>query len=141
MRATENDIIKIDGLYEGRIPFYGELHDHGATGGTSDGKRPLSHWIGALEALKMDFAAILDHRQVRHMYLPEWEDGLFIGGSEPGTRITDSKAEDNSIHYNMVFATPEPLLEMLQSMPKFRFEGDGLKGEPEIEFVDTPELG
>lgn len=123
MRANENDIIKIDGLYEGRVPFYGELHDHGATGGTSDGKRPLSHWIGALEALKMDFAAILDHRQVRHMYLPEWEDGLFIGGSEPGTRITDSKAEDNSIHYNMVFEGPKPLEELLSEFPEYEFEG------------------
>ena len=53
MIACEKDIRLLDELYAGRAPYHGELHDHGATGGTSDGKRPLSHWKGALEALKI----------------------------------------------------------------------------------------
>ena len=123
MIANQHDIETIEKLYEGRRPFYGELHDHAATGGTSDGKRSLEHWLGAMEALKIDFAAILDHKQVRHMYLPEWEDGTFIGGSEPGTSISDSNAERKSMHYNMIFEGPAPLEELLAEFPEFEFEG------------------
>ena len=53
MKATERDIKNIDSLYEGRRAFHGELHDHAATGGTSDGMRSLEHWRGAMEALKL----------------------------------------------------------------------------------------
>lgn len=30
MKAFKKDIANIDRLYEGRKPFYGELHDHSA---------------------------------------------------------------------------------------------------------------
>ena len=36
---------------------------------------------------KLDFAAILDHKQVRHMYLPEWDNSIFIGGTEAGATM------------------------------------------------------
>ena len=52
-------------LYQGRQVYHGEMHDHSASGGTSDGKCTLAHWREQLGALKMDFAAILDHRQIR----------------------------------------------------------------------------
>ena len=39
MKAFKKDIANIDGLYEGRKPFYGELHDHSACG---DGKNTLA---------------------------------------------------------------------------------------------------
>lgn len=123
MVANQHDIETLEKLYEGRRPFYGELHDHAATGGTSDGKRSLEHWLGAMEALKIDFAAILDHKQVRHMYLPQWEDGTFVGGSEPGTTISDGKASRNSLHYNMIFEGPQPLEELLAEFPEFEFTG------------------
>ena len=102
MCVTKSEIDHLEALYAGRKPFQGELHDHANTGGTSYGQRTLSHWIGALEGLKMDFAAILDHRQIRHMYQPEWEDGLFIPGTEPGTAISDSTAADSHLHYNIL---------------------------------------
>ena len=124
--ATEADVLHIDALYEGRRIYFGDLHNHSASGGTSDGKRPLSHWKGALEALKMDFVAILDHRQVRHMYLDEWEDGLFICGTEPGTRIVDCAAVrdgKNEMHYNMLFPSPKPLEELLFEFSEYQFEG------------------
>ena len=124
--ATEKDISNIDELYKGRNIYFGDLHNHSASGGTSDGKRPLSHWKGALEALKMDFVAILDHRQVRHMYLPEWEDGLFVCGTEPGTKIVDGMAireDKREMHYNMLFPSPEPLEELLSEFPEYQFEG------------------
>lgn len=123
MKATEKDIESINTLYDGRKVFHGDLHNHAATGGKSDGKRSLEHWKGALEALGMDFAAILDHRQVRHMYLPEWEDGLFICGTEPGTHILDSKAEDIHVHYNMLFPSPKELEELLENHPEYEFTG------------------
>lgn len=123
MTPTTKDIELLNSLYEGRKAYHGELHDHAKTGGTSDGKRPLSHWLGAMEALELDFAAILDHRQVRHMYEPEWQDGTFIGGSEPGTRILDIDAENNGLHYNMIFEGPAPLEELLDRFPEFEFEG------------------
>lgn len=123
MHATQEEILHLNELYADRIPFHGELHDHAATGGTSDGKRPLSHWIGALEALNMDFAAILDHKQVRHMYQPEWEDGLFLCGTEPGTDIIDSQATFKETHYNMLFDNPETLQELLNEFPEYEFTG------------------
>jgi hypothetical protein len=76
-----------------------------------------------MEALGMDFAAILDHKQVRHMYLPEWVDGTFIGGTEPGTAITDIECEKNAVHYNMIFPGPKSTEELLHSFPEYKFEG------------------
>jgi hypothetical protein len=114
-------------LYRGRKVYHGELHDHSASGGTSDGKCPFAEWPDKLRALKMDFAAILDHRQVRHMYLPEWKDGLFIPGTEPGTEITDSKASCKGMHYNILLPDRDLLADLLAAFPEFQFTG-GLEG-------------
>ena len=123
MKATERDVAHLNSLYINRRAYHGELHDHAATGGTSDGKYDLATWRKSMEKLNMDFAAILDHKQVRHMYLPEWEDGVFIGGTEPAAHILDSKAEDNLIHYNMIFEGPKPLEKLLEDFPEYKFEG------------------
>ena len=58
---------KLLSLYENQQVFHGEMHDHSASGGTSDGKCTLDVWIEEMARLDMDFAAILDHRQIRHM--------------------------------------------------------------------------
>lgn len=121
--ATQEEITLLKDAYYGRKAFHGELHDHSNSGGTSDGECTLDVWKREMEELKMDFAAILDHRQVRHMYLPEWDDTLFICGSEPGTIITDSHASKNSLHYNMIFPSPAGLEEVLAEFPEFEFEG------------------
>lgn len=118
---------KLNSLYAGRRVYHGELHDHAATGGTSDGKRTLAEWTAQLETLKMDFAAILDHRQVRHMYLNEWKDGLFIAGTEPGTEIIDADAEVKQMHYNMLFADRGELAKLLSEFPEYQFTG-GIEG-------------
>ncbi|MBQ7901153.1 MAG: hypothetical protein IJ365_04215, partial [Clostridia bacterium] len=109
MNASAKDIEQLSSLYEVRKVYYGDFHNHSNSGGTSDGRCTLQEWHDAMGKLGMDFAAILDHRQVRHMYLPEWEDGVFIGGTEPGTFISDSKAEVTEMHYNMVFENSAPL--------------------------------
>ncbi len=120
---TQQNKSFLDALYEERNAYHGELHDHSSSGGTSDGKRCLLHWRSAMEALEIDFATILDHRQVRHMFLPAWDDETFIGGSEPGTRISDLECESNAMHYNMVFASPEPLMELLEEFEEFEYTG------------------
>lgn len=123
MHATQEEILHLNELYADRIPFHGELHDHAATGGTSDGHKTLTHWRACMEALHMDFAAILDHKQVRHMYQPEWEDGLFLCGTEPEATITDSQATVKETHYNMLFDNPESLQELLNEFPEYEFTG------------------
>ena len=124
---TQREKETLEKLYRGRSVYHGELHDHSASGGTSDGSCPLSEWPDKLHALNMDFAAILDHRQVRHMYEPAWEDGLFIPGTEPGTSITDSKAENRSMHYNILLPERDELAKLLEEFPEYEFTG-GIEG-------------
>ena len=113
----------LEKLYSGRRAYYGDLHNHSASGGTSDGQCTLQGWIDGMKELGMDFATILDHKQVRHMYLSEWDDGTFIGGTEPGTNISDANAENKGIHYNMIFADPKPLEKLLETFSEYEFEG------------------
>lgn len=119
--ASDADIALLETLYGGRIAFHGELHDHSNSGGTSDGKQPLNIWKATMPGVGMDYAAILDHRQVLHMYLPEWDPHVFIGGSEAATTITDRPEGSNRFHYNMVFATPEPLVEIVTEFTEFKY--------------------
>ena len=121
--ASVTDKAQLEALYKDLSVHYGELHNHAATGGTSDGHRDLSHWRGAMEALHMDFAAILDHRQVRHMFLPEWEDGVFVCGTEPGTRIVDCNGTNQFMHYNMILPTAEALMDLLTEFSEFEYTG------------------
>ena len=125
--VTEKDIKLIEKLYDGRRAFHGEMHNHAATGGTSDGKCTMAQWCRGMEEFELDFVAIVDHRQVRHMYLPEWEDGVFLGGSEPGTGIIDERytklTVDNEMHYNLITEGPKQLEELLDEFPEYQFEG------------------
>ena len=121
---TERDLEVLQSIYGSRTLYQGELHDHANTGGTSDGKRTLEHWKGAMEAQEMDFATILDHKQVRHMYLPEWDNTMFIGGTEPAAPIKDEKGERiGGLHYNMIFSDPKELEGLLEEFPEFEFTG------------------
>ena len=113
--------------YGERKVYHGEMHDHSNSGGTSDGKQPLSLWVRRMQELHMDFAAILDHRQIRHMYQPEWVDGLFIAGTEPGTAIVDSKAEKKELHYNILLPDRDLLAPLLEMFPEYEFSG-GIEG-------------
>ena len=122
-----NPLEQLLSLYQGCKVYHGEMHDHSNSGGTSDGKRTLAEWTEQLQNLHMDFAAILDHRQVRHMYQPEWKDGLFIAGTEPGTHITDSKASVNAMHYNILLPERDELASLLNEFPEYEFSG-GIEG-------------
>lgn len=123
MKANEKEIAFLNELYKNRTAYHGELHDHSASGGTSDGEFDLQTWRKSMQELHMDFAAILDHKQVRHMYLPEWEDGIFIGGTEPAGHIVKESGEEDLFHYNMVFEGPKPLEQILEEFSEFQFTG------------------
>ena len=120
MKAFKKDIAKVDGLYAGRKPFHGELHDHSACG---DGKNTLAEWKAGMEALEMDFATIVDHHQVEHMYHRDFIDGMFLGGTEPGATITDITAARPRVHYNMLFADPKPLEQLVTEFEEYQFTG------------------
>ena len=119
--ASETDQAALLATYEGKTLRYGEMHNHTNSGplrddGTgytpstgADGQRSLDEWIAEMDRLKMDFAFIVDHGMSIHMYKEKFLPEYFIGGTEPGTRITDSKADPKSPHYNMLFADPEKL--------------------------------
>ena len=123
MKASQHEIDQILNVYQNRNAYQGDMHNHGATGGTSDGKSTLEQWKIDLERLGMDFVAILDHKQVRHMYLPEWDDSIFIGGTEPSTIIKECTATKRELHYNMIFSDPKQLEELLSEFEEFKFEG------------------
>ena len=128
--AKAADIAKLDGLYTGRELRYGEMHSHADTGGTSDGKVTLTQWKTEMLLKGVDFATIVDHKQMLHMELPEWDNAAFLGGSEAGGYITDSPARNNNLHYNMLFATVEDFksfLDMPIQLVKFQFFGGHFK--------------
>ena len=125
------DFSALDARYAGKRAYYGDLHAHTDSGGTSDGKYPMKDWVAAMDALDLDFAAIVDHRQMRGFFLPEWSDERFIIGTEPGTSVTDLNAVRHgqaSIHYNMLFPHKYGLAMVLANFPEFEFRGDELTG-------------
>ena len=122
--ATEDDISHLEKLYEGRTLYFGEAHSHADTGGNSDGQQPLSAWISQMDGLKLDFVTIVDHRQVSHMYLDEWDDVCFIGGSEVATNILDSSATRKNMHFNIIFSDPEAFKQTLRENGGFSYQED-----------------
>ena len=113
-------IEKLNTLYSGVNTYYGELHDHAETYGTSDGKQTLDVWKTELAKLQMDFAAIVDHKQSAHMYLDEWDNTIFLGGSEAAGRITDRTGV--YLHYNMIFSDPAGLEAVVSSFPEYGWQ-------------------
>ncbi len=128
-QATQEDLGVLESHYAGRNPYFGDIHCHPIAGVAKDGKRTLAEWKAKMVEENVDFVAFMNHRQVAHMYEAEWDDTLFIGGTEPGTGITDSGARDPSVHYNMFFREPEYLLEILKEFPEYKYTGgkDGIE--------------
>jgi hypothetical protein len=98
-------------------------------GVSKDGRRTLSEWKEKMKEEDMDFVAFMNHHQVAHMYQEDWDDTLFIGGTEPAAAITDSLAIKKGIHYNMLFNEPTDLLEILKEFPEYEYTGgkDGIE--------------
>ncbi len=122
--ASEEEIAILNEAYAGRNVYYGDIHCHPMAGVTHDGKNTLAEWKVMMEEKNLDFVAFLNHKQVYHMYEDDWDDTLFIGGTEPASYIIDNTtATDNSIHYNMIFPDPTDLLEILEEFPEFEYTG------------------
>lgn len=129
--AEDGDFAAMESAYAGKRAYYGDLHVHTDCGGTSDGKFPMKDWVAAMDAAELDFAAVVDHRQMRGFFLPEWSEERFIIGTEPGTSVTDLNAVRHgqaSIHYNMLFPHKYGLAMVLANFPEFEFRGDELTG-------------
>ena len=112
--ATEEDRAALDATYAGKTLRYGEMHNHTKSSVRADGQRTLQQWKDEMTRLKMDFAFILDHEQSQHMYHSDWDDSFFIGGTEPGTVITDSKARQKNLDYGLLFSDAAALESLIE---------------------------
>ena len=139
--ATRSDIAKLKRLYKGRFPLHGELHDHSGSGDpendpwkTADGKVPIAVWPHNLRNLHLDFAALVDHRQSRHMRHEVWNNAIFIGGTETGHRryINDIKYP---MHYNILMWDVDMFESFLAEFPEFHYENGYFKLKPPFEEV------
>ncbi len=122
----------LETAYSGKVPAYGDYHAHADTGGTSDGLTTLPEWSDFMDREGTDFVAIVDHRQVRHTYLPEWDNDRFICGTEPGTYMEGcrgAKLEDSGLHYNMIFPRQGGLERVLNRFPEFGYTRFGVSPE------------
>ncbi len=127
--TSKADFSAMDAYYEGCKAYYGDQHVHSACGGTSDGKFPLKDWVAKMDELSLDFAIVVDHRQMRGYFLPEWDETRFLYGTEPGTNFSDLEhLPNNSLHYNMIFPHKYGLAMVLANFPEFKFKGDELTG-------------
>ena len=114
--ALAADIAALDKAYAGRVAYHGELHDHADTGGTSDGHRTLTSYKAGMDELGIDFATIVDHRQILHMELDQWDNRLFIGGSEAGAIIDGLEAAtERKAHINLLFANSQDFIDAVNA--------------------------
>ncbi len=128
------DFFALDVRYEGKKAYYGDQHMHTACGGTSDGTYPMNKWVARMNELKIDFAFVVDHRQMRGFFLPEWDTDRFVYGTEPGGSISDLKGRrpgpgTHGFHYNMLFRDKHDLALVLANFPEYKFKGDRLTGK------------
>ena len=128
---ANRDMSALDELYRGRTIYRGDLHVHTKCGGTSDGNQPMEEWPAKMDALGVDFAVVVDHKQMRGFFLPEWDEMRFVIGTEPGAHIEGLNACRHGmaeIHYNMLFPHKYGLAMVLANFPEFQFKGDELTG-------------
>ena len=138
------DFSQLDKIYEGKSLYFGDLHCHSDSGGKSDGKFPIEGYVERMKELGVDFAAIVDHRQMRHMFLDAWDDNYFICGSEPGLKLDgvqrESKSKNNHLHYLMLFPDKYGLSKVLERYKRYSFTGGELDGEFCYPFFTTDEF-
>lgn len=142
---TVGDFTRLDALYAGRQLFYGDFHCHSNSGGTSDGRTPLADYVPRMKELGMDFAAIVDHRQMRHFFLPEWDEQYLICGTEPGMMLNDPTRPQAAckFDYTMIFPDKTGLGKVFEAFPEFQFTGgwDGCSIYPQLTPERFRELG
>lgn len=137
---VDHDPTVLEKLYGEKAARYCDFHCHSNSGGTSDGKTPLENYIEGMDSLGIDCAAIVDHKQMRHYFLPAWDDRRMICGSEPSTRI---EGREGSMDYTMIFPDKTGLAQVMGAFPEFKFTGtwDGHFGYPRFTRERFRELG
>lgn len=119
---VDPDVLQLQSVYAGKSVYHGELHDHSKSGKNADGKLTPNQWKIGLKQKKMDFAALVDHRQIEHMFADFWDPTIFIGGSEAAAMISDLPSGKNKIHINMLFAESEGYVNTVQSFAPFKYK-------------------
>lgn len=131
LASSDEDFAALDALYSDKAVRWTDLHVHTDSGGTSDGKTPMKDFVPGMDALGLDVAAVVDHKQMRGFFMPEWDESRFIIGTEPGTKmlgLTQVRHGQASVHYNMLFPHKYSLAMVLANFPEFEFRGDELGG-------------
>ena len=120
--TVENaDFTALDRLYRGRKAYFGDFHCHTNSGGTSDGRFPPEAWLAGLKEYKMDFVGIMDHKQIRHMYLESFDPEYIVCGSEPGGSWNEPHL---GFHYLMIVPERECLKRVIEKFPDvYEFTG------------------
>lgn len=127
------DFSTLDKMYEGRVAYYGDYHAHSNSGGMSDGKVTLEGWLAGMKEQHIDFIGVMDHRQIRHMYLDEFDPEYFIYGTEPAGEYIEPYL---CLHYLMIFEERDTLGKILEAFPDvFEFTG-GIEGRFEYKAVE-----
>ena len=117
--ATQRDIAHLESLYEGKKMYHGDTHGHSASHPNSDGKQSFQQWKAHMEKYEIDFATIVDHSQVAHMLREDWDDTMFIGGSEPGLDVLDTEIGNwKNIDYGIIFTNAADMIAMLEEYPE-----------------------
>ena len=119
------DYSALDSLYAGRNIYFGDFHCHSNSGGSSDGKTPIEEYLSGMKEKGIDFAAIVDHRQMRHFFLPCWDEQYMICGSEPGTIFTDvdKPTYAKKLDYTMIFPDKTGMKQVLDKFDTYEFTG------------------
>ena len=117
------DVLQLQTVYAGTMAYHGELHDHSDSGKNADGKLTPDQWKIGLEQKNMDFATLVDHRQVEHMYADFWDPTVFIGGTEAGVEISEYESGKNKMHINLIFSEPEGFVNTVSSFAPFNYSG------------------
>jgi len=126
---VDPDVLQLQTVYAGKSVYHGELHDHSKSGKNADGKLTPNQWKIGLKQKNMDFAALVDHRQIEHMFADFWDPTIFIGGSEAAAMISDLPSGKNKIHINMLFAEADGYVNTVQSFAPFKYK-DGYFSYP-----------
>ena len=123
--AAQASFEKLERLYGGRQVYYGDFHCHSNSGGTSDGKTPIEQYLEDMCKLQMDFAAIVDHGQMRHFFLPCWDEQYMICGTEPGLTLKEPERDPDArkLHYTMIFSDKTGFAKVMDAFPGFAFTG------------------
>lgn len=125
MPVTDADFAILEAQFEETQVYYGDFHCHSNSGGTSDGDAPIETFVEEMKKKKLDFAAIVDHRQMRHFFLPCWDEQYQICGTEPGCNLNepDRPPEARKMDYTMIFPDKTGLAQVMGAFPEFSYTG------------------